>query len=453
MPASSARARSPGRAQAMSQMLEACSPGTGRETQDLVRSATFRLVLSVHAPCYRTSTYLQTGRSCRVKPGAVECIEAATGVATAAAEVQGLSQVFEAKTPQAQASMAPLLPADFKVVVLNPARNGAGAAVMQQVLRWAPKSIAHISCNPDLLARDISGLGTRGSGSELGATGYDVRTVTPLAPFPHTRYIETVLLVGLEYDRSTHLPPRPARDGGQAPRPVAASTYTQAMSYFNRLLVIGGMVVVGACGSPTEQLSLRSFEVSPANPLAGEVVSIFWEAEGADSCQITGLDGPLDPVGFRQVRLVADQTFQITCRAGVEDSQVVSHEVFVPVRMGAGPESLITSPATEHLDIDSGEPVFLQSSCLPGAGGSAPAAHQWTIDVGEGPTSFHPKPIVFFVKADSFTLPPYAPEEISRLVFIDKDVPQARLTLACVDDQGTVDATPATLLVSINGID
>ncbi len=115
---------------------------------------------------------------------AVECIEAATEAATAAAVAQGASEVFEAKTAQVTTLMAELLPGDFDVVVLNPPRKGAGAAVMQEVLRLTPKRVVYISCNPDSLARDVTVL----------AQGYDLTTVTPVDLFPHTRHIETVLV-------------------------------------------------------------------------------------------------------------------------------------------------------------------------------------------------------------------------------------------------------------------
>lgn len=122
---------------------------------------------------------------------AVESVEAATDAAIAAAEAQGVSEVFDAKTAEVMTLMADLLPGDFDVVVLNPPRKGAGAAVMQEVLRLAPKRIVYISCNPDSLARDVSG---------FGAAGYEVQTVTPVDLFPHTRHIETVLVASHKSD-------------------------------------------------------------------------------------------------------------------------------------------------------------------------------------------------------------------------------------------------------------
>lgn len=70
------------------------------------------------------------------------------------------------------------------VVVLDPPRAGAGAAVMRAVGRTGARRVVYISCNPTTLAPDLR---------ELLAHGYALRAVQPIDLFPQTYHIECVV--------------------------------------------------------------------------------------------------------------------------------------------------------------------------------------------------------------------------------------------------------------------
>jgi tRNA/tmRNA/rRNA uracil-C5-methylase (TrmA/RlmC/RlmD family) len=70
------------------------------------------------------------------------------------------------------------------VLLLDPPRTGAGAEVVQQMLRLAPRTIVYVSCDPGTLARDAKLL-TEGGYSIASLVGYDL--------FPMTSHIECVV--------------------------------------------------------------------------------------------------------------------------------------------------------------------------------------------------------------------------------------------------------------------
>lgn len=72
------------------------------------------------------------------------------------------------------------------VVVLDPPRSGAGAAVLDRVLDLAPRAIAYVACDPAALGRDVGFL--RAAGWRLASVhGYDL--------FPMTQHVEAVALL------------------------------------------------------------------------------------------------------------------------------------------------------------------------------------------------------------------------------------------------------------------
>jgi len=73
---------------------------------------------------------------------------------------------------------------EAELVVLNPPRKGATAAVLEQLAALAPLRLVYVSCNPQSLARDVALLGR--------VSNVEVRSITPVDMFPNTRHIETV---------------------------------------------------------------------------------------------------------------------------------------------------------------------------------------------------------------------------------------------------------------------
>jgi tRNA/tmRNA/rRNA uracil-C5-methylase (TrmA/RlmC/RlmD family) len=69
------------------------------------------------------------------------------------------------------------------LVVLDPPRAGAGAAVVRRVARLRPRAVALVSCDPAALARDVRA---------FVEEGYHPAWVQPVDLFPQTAHVETV---------------------------------------------------------------------------------------------------------------------------------------------------------------------------------------------------------------------------------------------------------------------
>jgi tRNA/tmRNA/rRNA uracil-C5-methylase (TrmA/RlmC/RlmD family) len=72
------------------------------------------------------------------------------------------------------------------LVVLDPPRSGAGAAVLDHVLDLAPRAIAYVACDPAALGRDVG---------FLRAAGWRVASVRGFDLFPMTQHLEAVALL------------------------------------------------------------------------------------------------------------------------------------------------------------------------------------------------------------------------------------------------------------------
>lgn len=70
------------------------------------------------------------------------------------------------------------------VVILDPPRKGCDAALLDTVLKAAPRRIVYVSCKPSTLARDLK---------ILAAGGYGVRRAIPVNMFPCSAHVETVV--------------------------------------------------------------------------------------------------------------------------------------------------------------------------------------------------------------------------------------------------------------------
>lgn len=64
------------------------------------------------------------------------------------------------------------------VIVVDPPRKGLDKKSIEYILKFNPKKIGYVSCNPATLARDL----------KLLSDYYDIASVTPVDLFPHTRF-------------------------------------------------------------------------------------------------------------------------------------------------------------------------------------------------------------------------------------------------------------------------
>ena len=73
------------------------------------------------------------------------------------------------------------------VIVVDPPRKGCDRALLDTMIRMAPKRIVYVSCNPSTLARDIRIL--------AGEGGYRLKKVRCCDMFPMGMHVETVVLM------------------------------------------------------------------------------------------------------------------------------------------------------------------------------------------------------------------------------------------------------------------
>ncbi len=79
------------------------------------------------------------------------------------------------------------LPSDpVDIVVLDPPRAGAGAAVVRGVAALRPRAVAYVACDPAALARDLA---------TFAELGYTLRDLRAFDLFPMTHHIESLALL------------------------------------------------------------------------------------------------------------------------------------------------------------------------------------------------------------------------------------------------------------------
>ena len=76
--------------------------------------------------------------------------------------------------------------ASYDVVVLDPPRAGSTPTFLKAIEQLAPKRVAYVSCNVVTQARDLEVLLT---------SGYRPERIVPVDMFPHTKHVETVVLL------------------------------------------------------------------------------------------------------------------------------------------------------------------------------------------------------------------------------------------------------------------
>lgn len=74
------------------------------------------------------------------------------------------------------------------VIITDPPRDGMHAAVVEQILKIAPKKVVYVSCNSATQARDLAIMNEK----------YKVTRVRPVDMFPQTHHVENVVLLELK---------------------------------------------------------------------------------------------------------------------------------------------------------------------------------------------------------------------------------------------------------------
>lgn len=77
------------------------------------------------------------------------------------------------------------LPRDNTVIILDPPRKGCDDSFLNQLIKFYPKKICYVSCDPATQARDAK---------IIIEGGYKIIDVTPFDLFPQTRHIENVIV-------------------------------------------------------------------------------------------------------------------------------------------------------------------------------------------------------------------------------------------------------------------
>jgi tRNA/tmRNA/rRNA uracil-C5-methylase (TrmA/RlmC/RlmD family) len=127
--------------------------------------------------------------------GAVTAVESSSVATTDAA--QNLADLPHAHLVRADVEKALASPDRFgavDLVVLDPPRSGAGAAVVRGICALRPRAVAYVACDPAALARDLA---------TFAGLGYALAQLRVFDLFPQTHHIECVAI--LEALRSEEL--------------------------------------------------------------------------------------------------------------------------------------------------------------------------------------------------------------------------------------------------------
>jgi tRNA/tmRNA/rRNA uracil-C5-methylase (TrmA/RlmC/RlmD family) len=119
--------------------------------------------------------------------GYVTAVESST-VATADA-AKNLADLPQAHLVRVDVETALANPERFgavDIVVLDPPRSGAGAAVVKGIAGLHPRAIAYVACDPAALARDLA---------SFSGAGYVLDELRAFDMFPQTHHVECVAIL------------------------------------------------------------------------------------------------------------------------------------------------------------------------------------------------------------------------------------------------------------------
>ncbi|MFO7889346.1 MAG: 23S rRNA (uracil(1939)-C(5))-methyltransferase RlmD [bacterium] len=120
----------------------------------------------------------------------IEVVESAIADAVTNAEINNLNNIYfhQADIKEIMNNITQVTEkfTDPDVVILDPPRGGTHPKSIQGLLKMAPPKIIYISCNPAILARDLT---------ILCKDQYTLKNVQPVDMFPHTGHIEIVAVL------------------------------------------------------------------------------------------------------------------------------------------------------------------------------------------------------------------------------------------------------------------
>ncbi len=111
--------------------------------------------------------------------------------------------------------------ADVDVVFMDPPRAGSDEAFLSSVVKLSPKRVVYVSCNPETLARDLK---------YLTKHGYEAVECQPVDMFPHTKHVETVVLLSTQRAKR-HIDIEITTDELDLTCAEAKATYEQIKAY------------------------------------------------------------------------------------------------------------------------------------------------------------------------------------------------------------------------------
>jgi tRNA/tmRNA/rRNA uracil-C5-methylase (TrmA/RlmC/RlmD family) len=119
-----------------------------------------------------------------VDAGTVTAVE--SHAAAAADAVHNLGDLPGASVVRAATEAALTRIGAADIVVLDPPRTGAGAAVVEGISALRPRAVAYVACDPAALARDLATFARHGYGVD-SLRGFDL--------FPQTHHVECVAIL------------------------------------------------------------------------------------------------------------------------------------------------------------------------------------------------------------------------------------------------------------------